>query len=98
MAEADQPGAASWPITGASFILVYASPPNPAETAEALKFFDWAYKNGSKMAAELQQRWDDLNRDYEMRKVHALTSQEEQRSHLQAIKDFSKVVLCVPHP
>ena len=49
----DQPGAASWPITGASFILVYASPPNPAETAEALKFFDWAYKNGAKMASEL---------------------------------------------
>jgi phosphate transport system substrate-binding protein len=49
----DQAGAASWPITGASFILVYQSPPNPAETAEALKFFDWAYKNGGKMAAEL---------------------------------------------
>jgi phosphate transport system substrate-binding protein len=49
----DQPGAASWPITGASFILVYATPPNPAETAEALKFFDWAYKNGSQMASEL---------------------------------------------
>lgn len=49
----DQPGAASWPITGASFILVYATPPNPAETAEALKFFDWAYKNGGKMASEL---------------------------------------------
>ncbi len=49
----DQPGAASWPITGASFILVYATPPNAAETAEALKFFDWAYKNGAKMAGEL---------------------------------------------
>ena len=49
----DQAGAASWPITGASFILVYATPPNPAETAEALKFFDWAYKNGGKMASDL---------------------------------------------
>src|SRR3981189_2102071 len=49
----DQAGAASWPITGASFILVYGTPPNPAETAEAIKFFDWAYKNGGKMAAEL---------------------------------------------
>jgi len=29
-----------------------ATPPNPAETAEALKFFDWAYKNGGKMAAD----------------------------------------------
>jgi phosphate transport system substrate-binding protein len=49
----DQPGAASWPITGASFILVYSTPPNPAETAEALKFFDWAFKNGTKMASDL---------------------------------------------
>ncbi|HET9391665.1 MAG TPA: phosphate ABC transporter substrate-binding protein PstS [Steroidobacteraceae bacterium] len=49
----DQPGAASWPITGASFILVYSNPPNAGETAQALKFFDWAYRNGGKMAAEL---------------------------------------------
>src|SRR6201992_784900 len=49
----DQQGGQSWPITGASFILLYATPPNPAETAEALKFFDWAYKNGSEMAAGL---------------------------------------------
>ena len=32
---------------------MYANPPDPAATAEALKFFDWAYKNGGKMAAEL---------------------------------------------
>ncbi len=49
----DQPGAGSWPITGASFILVYSTPPDPAATGVALKFFDWAYKNGGKMAAEL---------------------------------------------
>ncbi|MBV8783362.1 MAG: phosphate ABC transporter substrate-binding protein PstS [Gammaproteobacteria bacterium] len=49
----DQTGAGSWPITGASFILVYANPPDPAATNEALKFFDWAYKNGAKMAADL---------------------------------------------
>jgi phosphate transport system substrate-binding protein len=49
----DQAGAASWPITGASFILVYGNPPNAAETGEAIKFFDWAYKNGAKMASEL---------------------------------------------
>src|SRR5580658_1834242 len=42
----DQDGANSWPITGASFILVYAEPPDAAATAEALKFFAWAYKNG----------------------------------------------------
>jgi len=49
----DQPGEKSWPITGASFILVYAVPPDPAATAAALKFFDWAYNNGARMAAEL---------------------------------------------
>jgi phosphate transport system substrate-binding protein len=49
----DQSGANSWPITGASFILVYASPPDPKATGEALKFFDWAYKNGTQMAADL---------------------------------------------
>jgi len=49
----NQAGDKSWPITGASFILVYSVPPEPAATAEALKFFDWAYRNGAKMAAEL---------------------------------------------
>jgi len=49
----DQPGAASWPITGASFILIHAQPADPAAAADALKFFDWAYQNGAGMAAEL---------------------------------------------
>jgi phosphate transport system substrate-binding protein len=49
----DQAGAKSWPITGASFILVYAVPQDAAATAEALKFFDWAYKSGGEMAAAL---------------------------------------------
>ena len=49
----DQDGANSWPITGASFILVYAEPPDAAATGAALKFFAWAYKNGGPLAAEL---------------------------------------------
>jgi phosphate transport system substrate-binding protein len=49
----DQTGEKSWPITGASFILLYSNPPDAAATSTALKFFDWAYKNGGKMAAEL---------------------------------------------
>jgi phosphate transport system substrate-binding protein len=49
----NQPGDQSWPITGASFILMHVAPPDPAATAAALKFFDWAYKNGGKMAADL---------------------------------------------
>ncbi len=49
----DQAGAKSWPITGASFILVYGVPQDLAATTEALKFFNWAYKSGSQMATEL---------------------------------------------
>jgi phosphate transport system substrate-binding protein len=46
-------GAKSWPITGASFILMYKSPGNKANAAEVLKFFDFAFKEGKKMAADL---------------------------------------------
>ncbi len=49
----DEPGAASWPIAGATFILVPKEPKDVAATSEALKFFAWAYKNGAKMAESL---------------------------------------------
>ena len=49
----DQPGTESWPIAGATFILIYQQPQDPAAAAEALKFFAWAYAKGSKMAEEL---------------------------------------------
>jgi phosphate transport system substrate-binding protein len=49
----DQPGAGTWPITAATFILMYKDPKDTADSAAALKFFDWAYANGDKMAAEL---------------------------------------------
>src|SRR5579862_6247817 len=49
----DQGGAKSWPITGASFILVYKQPDDAAAVGEALKFFAWAYKDGASMAGEL---------------------------------------------
>ena len=49
----DQAGAKSWPITGASFILVYKEPSDAAAVGEALKFFAWAYKDGASMAAQL---------------------------------------------
>jgi len=50
---ANQPGATSWPMTAATWILVYKKPVDPAATAEALKFFDWAYHRGGKMAESL---------------------------------------------
>ena len=49
----DQAGPASWPITGASFILVYAVPQDAVAVGEALKFFNWSYNKGAAMAAEL---------------------------------------------
>lgn len=47
-------GKDSWPISTASFILMYKEPGNKAESAEVLKFFDWAYANGGDMALELE--------------------------------------------
>jgi phosphate transport system substrate-binding protein len=43
----------SWPISTASFILMYKNPADKAASAEVLKFFDWSFKNGKKMASEL---------------------------------------------
>jgi phosphate transport system substrate-binding protein len=49
----DSAGAKAWPIAGATFILLPKQPKDTAATGEALKFFAWAYKNGSKMAQDL---------------------------------------------
>ena len=49
----DQPGADTWPIAGATFVLVYKQPQDQAATREALKFFQWAYQSGDAMAAGL---------------------------------------------
>ena len=49
----DQPGKNSWPITGASFILMHQKQDKPATAVEVLKFFDWALKNGQAMASDL---------------------------------------------
>jgi phosphate transport system substrate-binding protein len=46
-------GAKSWPITGASFILLYKNPDNKANAAEVMKFFDFGFKEGKNMALEL---------------------------------------------
>ena len=46
-------GAESWPVTTASFILMYKDPANKAESAEVLKFFDWAFKSGKQAAIDL---------------------------------------------
>jgi phosphate transport system substrate-binding protein len=50
---ANQPGAESWPMTAATFIVMYKKPVSVDDSRTALKFFDWAFKNGDKMAEEL---------------------------------------------
>ena len=50
----EQPGKDAWPITGATFILMHKMPEKPQQSANALKFFDWAYKSGDKMASDLE--------------------------------------------
>ena len=49
----EQPGKDSWPITGATFILMQKTQDKPAQAAASLKFFEWAYKNGDKTANDL---------------------------------------------
>jgi len=49
----DQPGKDSWPITGATFILMHKEQAQPDRAKEVLKFFDWGYKNGGKLAESL---------------------------------------------
>src|ERR1700693_736534 len=49
----DQPGETSWPITAATFILMHKEPVDKAASAEAVKFFRWAFAKGDKMAEEL---------------------------------------------
>jgi phosphate transport system substrate-binding protein len=49
----NESGADVWPMTGATFVLMHKQPANPAAAGEALKFFNWAYVKGGRMAEEL---------------------------------------------
>ncbi|MDE2076563.1 MAG: phosphate ABC transporter substrate-binding protein PstS [Burkholderiales bacterium] len=49
----DQPGANSWPITGATFVVMHKVQDKPEQAKGVLKFFDWSYTHGDKMASEL---------------------------------------------
>ncbi|MES1982287.1 MAG: phosphate ABC transporter substrate-binding protein PstS [Pseudomonadota bacterium] len=49
----DEPGKASWPVSGATFILMHKVQEKPETGVAVLKFFDWAYGNGGKLAADL---------------------------------------------
>ena len=49
----DQPGEASWPMTAATFILMHKVPADKVAAADALKFFEWAFEKGDKLAEDL---------------------------------------------
>jgi phosphate transport system substrate-binding protein len=49
----DQPGKEAWPISTATFILMHTKQDKPANATEVFKFFNWAYKNGGKIADDL---------------------------------------------
>ncbi len=50
----EQPGKDAWPLTGATFVMMQKLQDKPVSASNALKFFEWAYTNGDKMAAELE--------------------------------------------
>jgi phosphate transport system substrate-binding protein len=83
----DQPGASSWPIAGATFILFHKQVQDATAAQEALKFFAWAYANGGKMAEELdyipmpakvvtaiQKVWASEIKDKDGKPVYALSN------------------------
>jgi phosphate transport system substrate-binding protein len=49
----NQPGKDTWPITGATFILMHKAQDHPDRAKEVLSFFDWAYRNGADLAKSL---------------------------------------------
>ena len=49
----DEPGKDSWPITGATFVLMHKTQDKPAQGSAVVKFFDWSFANGDKAAGEL---------------------------------------------
>jgi phosphate transport system substrate-binding protein len=50
----DQPGKETWPITGATFALIYKQQQRRLTALEMLRFFDWSYRTGAKLADELE--------------------------------------------
>ncbi len=49
----DEPGATSWPITGATFVLLQKTADNAADSRQVMQFFSWSFKNGDKAAEQL---------------------------------------------
>jgi len=81
----DQKNPNAWPVSSASFIIMYKEPKNKATSDEVLKFFDWAFKNGKKDAVDL---------DY-VPLPDALTKQIRERVWTQKIdRNFNRNLVC----
>lgn len=65
----DQPGKNTWPISTASFIIMYKEPKDKKSSQEAIKFFDWAFRNGAKMSEELDYVHLPLNLQNQIRQI-----------------------------
>jgi phosphate transport system substrate-binding protein len=50
----EQPGKDAWPLTGATFIMMQKAQDKPVQATNSLKFFDWAFASGDKMATDLE--------------------------------------------
>jgi phosphate transport system substrate-binding protein len=80
-----QPGAGSWPIAGATFILIHKQPKDPAAAAAALKFFAWAFAKGDKMAENLDYVPMPENVTAEIEKVWAAEIKDASGKPLHAV-------------
>ena len=65
----NQPGKNTWPISTASFIIMYKEPKDKKSSQEAIKFFDWAFRNGAKMSEELDYVHLPLNLQNQIRQI-----------------------------
>ena len=85
----DQPGAESWPITAATFILIHKQPQDPAAAGEALKFFAWAYAKGAKMAEELD--YVPMPADCRRRRQEDLGQRNQGRGRQAAVRELNAI-------
>ena len=50
----EQPGKDTWPLSGATFIMMQKAQDKPVQASNSLKFFDWAFTGGDAMASDLE--------------------------------------------
>ena len=86
----NQPGKDTWPITGATFILMHKKQDKPERAKQVLDFFDWAYKNGAEMAKVAGLRPDAAERRGDLRGQ----LEADRRARRQAGVGRARVLIC----